>query len=341
LPALLSTLALLGAGAAPGAARADLRPTPNRTYVTNGQVHAVVPTASAIYIGGEFTSVGPRTGPGVGIDASTATSTGLPQVAGGRQVVRTVLADGSGGFYIGGNLSHVGTLFRRNIAHILPNGNVDPSFHPNTKGGVLALALSGTTLYVGGAFDSIGDRTRHRVAALQATTGAVTGWNPNASRNVNALAVSGQDVYAGGEFTAIGGEPRNRIAALDATTGQATSWNPDASKRYWDGQTTVRALAVSGQRVYVGGLFDSIGGRARSSIAALDATTGQATGWNPDASGGVGVGALAVSGQTVYVGGSFRSIGGEPRNGIAALGPTTGQATGWNPDAHGTSTPSR
>ena len=334
LLALLGSLSVLGLSVAPGVARADLRPNPSRTYVTNGQVHAVVPTASAIYIGGEFTSIGPRTGPGVGIDASTATSTGLSQVAGGRQVVRTVVPDGSGGFYVGGNFSHVGTLFRRNIAHILPNGKVDPNFRSNAKGGVVALALSGTTLYVGGAFDSIGDRTRHHVAALRATSGAVTDWNPSANRNVNTLAVSGQTVYAGGEFTAIGGESRNRIAALDANTGQATSWNPDASKQYWDGQTSVHALAVSGATVYVGGHFDSIGGRDRSNIAALDATTGQASNWDPDAGGPVY--ALAVSSQTVYIGGLFHSVGGQPRNHLAALDATTGEPTSWDPNIQAT-----
>ena len=43
---------------------------------------------------------------------------------------------------------------------------------------------------------------------------------------------------------------------------------------------------MSGGIVYAGGPFFMIGGQARGSIAALDATTGLATSWNPGASGG-------------------------------------------------------
>ena len=65
----------------------------------------------------------------------------------------------------------------------------------------------------------------------------------------------------------------------------------------------------------------------------LDAATGQATAWNPDASNDVF--ALAVSGSTVYAGGDFTLIGGQTRNYIAALDATTGLATAWDPGANG------
>jgi hypothetical protein len=90
---------------------------------------------------------------------------------------------------------------------------------------------------------------------------------------------------------------------------------------------------VSGSTVYAGGYFTSVGGQTRNRIAAIDAL-GNATGWNPDASGSgnFNVRALAVSGSTVYAGGYFTSIGGQTRNRIAALD-ASGNATGWNPTA--------
>jgi hypothetical protein len=115
----------------------------------------------------------------------------------------------------------------------------------------------------------------------------------------------GNTVYAAGggfqgSFTTIGGQPRNNIAALDATSGLATSWNPNANGG-------VSALAVSGNTVYAGvsfaGGFTTIGGQPRNNIAALDATSGLATSWNPNANDAVVT--LVVSGNTVYAGGGF------------------------------------
>ena len=78
-----------------------------------------------------------------------------------------------------------------------------------------------------------------------------------------------------------------------------------------------RSLAVSGGTVYAGGSFASIGGQARNRLAALDATTGLPTAWNPDANNSVLT--LAVSDGTVYAGGQFTAIGGQARSGIAFL----------------------
>jgi len=316
------SLLVLGFYTAPNDAFASVRTTPSRTFVANGPVYAIAPTTSAVYIGGSFTSVGPRTGPGVGIDKSTAGSTGLSPVAGGD--VWAVAADGSGGFYIGGRFTRVGLYPRLHLAHILANGTVDQSFNPRPPGPVHALALSGSTLYVGGNFTVIGGQRRSRIAAIDATTGQTTEWDPAANYAVRSLAVTGSTVYAAGNFTSIGGEPRNRIAAIDAATGQVNGWNPNANNQ-------VYALALSDQTVYAAGRFDSIGGRSRSRIAALDRTTGQATSWNPSATGNVY--ALAISGDTVYAGGNFGTIGGRQRNRIAALDALTGTATNWNPDA--------
>ena len=79
----------------------------------------------------------------------------------------------------------------------------------------------------------------------------------------------------------------------------------------------VYALAVSVSTVYAGGSFRSIGGKTRNNLAALNARSGYASAWDPNAGGivyasaPVGfVSALAVLGSTVYVGGFFSSIGG-------------------------------
>jgi len=325
---------------APVAARADvpLNSTPDpQVWVTNGTVRATaIGPDGTTYIGGDFTYVGPATGSGVALNATSgARDTSFPFVDGR---VDAAVPDGAGGFYISGTFTVVGGFARNNIAHILAGGSVDAAFDPSANNSVMALAVSGTTVYAGGGFTVIGGQSRNGIAALDATTGAATAWNPNAggtSPYVWALAVSGSTVYAGGDFTSIGGQGRNYIAALDASSGLATAWNPNASGGVYS--TKVRALAVSGATVYVGGSFFNIGGQHRLNIAALDASSGTATVWDPSAGGGARgetiVYALAVSGATVYAGGNFWSIGGQSRNYIAALDASGGLATAWDPNA--------
>jgi hypothetical protein len=97
----------------------------------------------------------------------------------------------------------------------------------------------------------------------------------------------------------------------------------------------VNVLAVSDGTVYAAGVFSYIGGQLRNRLAALDATTGAATAWNPNPNSYSFVKALAVSGGTVYAGGRFSSIGGQSRYCLAELDASTGVATAWNPNVIG------
>jgi hypothetical protein len=82
----------------------------------------------------------------------------------------------------------------------------------------------------------------------------------------------------------------------------------------------------------VGGSFTNIGSYVRNHIAALDTSSGLATGWNPSADNDVL--ALASNGGVLYAGGLFTTVG-QPRNHLAALDPATGLTFAWNPNADG------
>jgi hypothetical protein len=335
--------------------------------VTNGPVQAIARTADSLFIGGLFTYVGPPTGSGVPVD----TGSGVPfsSFAEVNGPVETCAADGSGGWYIGGSFSDVGDLPRSGLAHIMPDGSVDPAWNPNPSGAVYDLVLSGSTLYAGGDFTTVGGQARNRIAALNASSGMATPWDPGADDTVRVLLFSDSTVYAGGDFTTIGGETRNRVAAIDIASGTATAWNPGASSPVrvlalsgttlyvgnlglravdtvtgtgtgWNPSVTgtgldpgISALAVSGSTLYVGGAFSALAGQNRNNIAAFDIGTGNLSPWDPDA--GDSVFSLKVSGTTVYVGGDFWGIGGENRSCVAAVEATTGFATAWNPGANG------
>ena len=340
---------------APGNARGSVASTPDRTFVTNGPVQAIVRSGDTIYIGGRFDRVGPRTGPGVEVALDGSQNPGLPEISGAGPSslngsgggLSAVASDGSGGWYIGGLFTHVGGVPRTNLAHIRADHSVDPSFNPYVNDAVHTLAVSGSTVYVAGLFTSIGGQTRNNIAALNGADGSVTAFNPNANAGVEALAISsdGSIIYAGGRFTIIGGLPRLSLAALNAADGSATlTFNPSVTGTVGNG--VVNALARSGSTLYVGGSFNTIGGAMRNNIAALnlglplDGVAVPGFNSSPSYSGCAACGtiaALAVSsdGATAYAGGLFDTIGGKPRNYLAGLNAADGTATPFNPSPNG------
>ena len=240
--------------------------------------------------------------------------------------VNSAVADGTGGWYIGGLFSQVGNVPRNNLAHILSNGDVDPNWTLGTNNTVNALAISGSTVYVGGSFSGIlslagASTTRAKLAAIGTNGVLSTTWGPFADATVRALGISGSTLYAGGDFTTIGGLSRPYLAAItgDASTLAvvSTTWNPTAN-------STVNALAISGSTVYVGGAFTTIGSTRRNYLAAIgtDVNATLATTWDPSANGIVR--ALGISGGTLYAGGDFTTIGVLSRPYLAAI---TGDAT--------------
>ncbi len=332
--AALLALALLSASPAGAALSAH----PDTTYVTDGQVLAVARSADRIYLGGDFTQVGPRTGPGVGISSSDGhVPPGSAQVSGGAGTIAAVAPDGGGGSFIGGDFTHVGGLARRNLAHIRADGTLDPAWNPGASAAVHALTVLGSTVYIGGDFHGAGaingSLARDYLAAVDATSGVATGWGPAANAPVAALASAGSVVYAGGSFTTINGvDPRHHAAALDAASGATLAWDPDTDQE-------VLTVALSGSTVYLGGLFSNLnaGAALREHAAAVDAVAGTATPWNPDPNQIVRT--IAVSGSTVYLGGDFTQVNllSTPvtRHHAAAVNDTLGVATAWDPDVSG------
>jgi len=329
----------------------------------NAAVKALVVSASTVYVGGSFTTIGSTAVTRDRIAAlktnaeatATAEATGWnPNAINGE--VKALAVSGTV-VYAGGTFQSIGLNSQvRDRLAALNASNEPTSWNPKANNTVDALAVSGERVYVGGTFTTIGSTavTRDRLAAIKTNaegtaTAEATSWNPKANNTVNALALSGTSVlYVGGTFTEIGSTvvTRDRLAAIktnaEATaTAEATSWNPNASAE-------VSALALSGTSiVYVGGSFETIGSTAvtRDRIAAIvtnaEATaTAEATSWNPNATSGE-VSALALSGTSVvYVGGTFTTIGSTAvtRNRIAAIktnaeGTATAEATSWNPNA--------
>jgi hypothetical protein len=197
-------------------------------------------------------------------------------------------------------------------------------------GTVYALAQVGDRTYIGGAFTSVSGTPRSNVAAIRGDGTLDPTWDPSANGTVYALAASsdGSKVYLGGGFTAVGGQARHGIAAVTPDTGAVIgSWTTTTSNNL------VRALAAdSGDRLYVGGSFGRIGGKARPRLAALSQSTGAVdTTFAPAPNGTVRALSLSEDETKVYAGGGFSAIGGQNRPGAAELSATTGAATSFAP----------
>jgi hypothetical protein len=312
--------ALSGRPAAPGYA------------VITGRVTAAAPDGSGgWYIGGEIQRIGTTDKWGlahVRADGSLDPNWN-PQPNGAVNAIAVM----NGVVYIGGIFGTVNGQLRPSLAAIDAASGALTAWNPGPDRGIWTIAAANGTIYVGGTFSAIGGFPRNHVAAIDAFANVLP-WDPNADGTVAKLAVSGSTVYVGGFFKTISGQPRAMLAAIGATSGKATAWNPSSTPCT---ACEVKAIAVSGNTVYVGGGFTQIGSAARSGLAAIDATTGSVLPWNPAPDSLVE--SIDVTrdtrGTTVYVGGHFGSVGGQPRAHLAALDAQGSALPSWLPQPNG------
>jgi hypothetical protein len=180
--------------------------------------------------------------------------------------------------------------------------SADPADNtPHVKDGkILAILPMGNRIYVAGTFTEVrnhgestklprpglfafdpstnridesfvpGDATGNYFGVVPGSTGA-DGEETGNPRGVHALAGSpdGKYIYAAGNWKSDqAGNINKKVVKLDAATGQRVGT--------FDSRITSAAkdIELSGSRLYVAGIFDSVGGTPRGGLAALDPTTG-------------------------------------------------------------------
>jgi hypothetical protein len=236
--------------------------------------------------------------------------------------------------YVGGAFDSIGGERRSLIASLdADTGAINP-WHPSASGDhVEAIAATGSVVYVGGRFTSLGGAPRRDLAALDARTGNALPWNPHPDDLVFDITLLGSSVFVGGGFTRVDGEPRLGVAAFDAQTGDLTAWRADLSSTLGGPpEGWVSALAGSESTLYIGGLFDHVGGLARDGLAAVDSVSGAVRPWRPPLSPLTET--LVIAGDTVYAGGDFFASPNEDRKigSLLAIAADTGALEDWRPD---------
>ncbi|WP_051468096.1 LamG-like jellyroll fold domain-containing protein [Actinomadura oligospora] len=205
-------------------------------------------------------------------------------------------------------------------------------------GGVaLATAVAGAIVLV----DPQHSATVSSTAADSAATPPTVSADPLPTWQVNgvvwSMATVGDTVYAAGKFTKArppGAAPgtqevdRQNLLAFSLSTGELVK----SFDHKLDGQGLRVVASPDGKRVYVGGEFTAVDGRAHTRLAAFDTASGALVdAFKPDVSNKVR--GIAATDSTVYFGGNFFNVNGQGRTRLAAVRASDGSNLPWAPKA--------
>lgn len=325
-----------GVSAFAGPPALDYTPAP-QFWGTNGRVMQILPAGDKVILAGSFDYVGPQTGYGVGVDESAGTMLpGAPVING---TVYAAIPDGAGGWYVGGDFTSVGGVYRHNAAQIAADGTLT-KWNPTADGAVYALAVTDGSVVLGGSFATIGTVPANRLAAVETgSTGKLTpGWSASADATVRALEPTANGLLVGGDFAAVDGQSHRSLARISGATGALdTSFTATTNASVRD-----IALTPDATGAYVGGTFTAVGPsggqQGRSRLAEVDTATGALQSWNPGTDNTVTSLAVDPSAGTVYAGGLFGTVGGVSRAYLAGIG-SDGSTTAFDAAINGCSTP--
>jgi outer membrane protein assembly factor BamB len=206
--------------------------------------------------------------------------------------------------------------------------------------GITAIGVSDSLVYVAGVFGLVDGQPRGRVAAFHRETGRLAEWTNEVYHYtlypIERVVVAEPYVYLAGGITQVGEERRGGFAALDMVTGELADWDPKINLFT---RARGRALAISGDRVYLGGmdLTHIDGVERRLNLLAVDRLTGELLDWAPRVSGTVGeseypVNVITIAEGVVYVGGDFSRVDLQRnvRSFAAAFDAETGDLLDWD-----------
>lgn len=314
------------------------------------QVRVLLPSAASLYVGGlSIESGGAIAGHIAKIDAIT----GMPDPTFNRTDTTAnsgiwSLATSGDSVYIAGVSQFGEQNVPGSVAKLdAATGALDSSFGDGASfygGGPTAILASGNTLYLAGTMVTYGGIAAQNVVKFDPMTGVADGKflsAGGAERAVTKIISSGSSLYVAGGFSTFGGVHAPVLAKVDPVTGMADSQfskgagfegelNQDPGL-----QGSVRTMALSGNSLFVGGVFQYYRGLPLVALAKIDALTGDVDTTFNQASGFAGtpgsgayntasIQALALSGSSLYVSGTYTSYRGTPTFILSKLDSTSG-----------------
>jgi hypothetical protein len=145
----------------------------------------------------------------------------------------------------------------------------------SSGGGAQAIVSADSLVFLGGFFTAIGSVARTNLAALDLRTNSVAAWICRPMPEILRLAVSddGLTLFATSISSGNRYERIDSIFAIDIPTA-AVKW----SMRI-DSSWTVSGIAIDGQTLFVGGMFNRIAGIPRRDLARLATLDGSVLPW--------------------------------------------------------------
>jgi uncharacterized delta-60 repeat protein len=310
--------------------------------VTDGIIYALALRPDGrILIGGSFSFVGGVARHRIAcLNADGTLDTSFdPGPGPSGQIIHTIAVQTDGRVVIGGVFETFGGVPRANIARLLANGSIDPSFDPGTgaQGGVFAAHITSFgQVLIAGEFTAYNGVPRGRIARLNSNgtldPNFATGTGANFG-TIRAMQVRGDGrIFVGGNFFQFDGADRRYIARLlangtvDPAFGGAVGIDPS---------NPLNVYALSEQSdgtLVVGGQFTSVGGTPRPFLAKFSSTGNPVTGY-PSGSGpnNIVLCMLLRPDGKLLLGGSFVSFGDRVALGYTLLNADGTQDITFNP----------
>lgn len=284
----------------------------------NKKVWAIAADGDTVYAGGEFDNIFGATYKKIAQFNNTTgavNTTWKPDVLNGN--IRAIAFD-STYVYIGGTFQIVSGFSVGGFAKLLKidgNPTVRDVWPEDNSAGFRTLVMDGNYLYFGGNFNyySADNSFRHRMIGRYNTlTDKIdTTWVTASKSIVNTILPMGGEVYVGaGENGMIGGKNAKGLAIIDTTTNALIPFDAKLNNN-------VNSVALSGDKLYIGGDFTNILGQSKNRIASINTNTLTLNSFNADADGTVSK--LIVSGQNLYLAGSFFTVNGSGMAGFTVM----------------------
>jgi trimeric autotransporter adhesin len=298
---------------------------------------ALAKSGNILYFGGYFQSVnGTTRNSAAAIDLTNNTLTPWNPNVDANGYIRVLTVSGST-VYAGGAFSNIGGQARTYIAALDATTGLATSWNLTVTGNVFSevntILVNAGIVYFGGLFDNVSAAapSRRNFAAVNAATAALETFNPRPDGQVRAMLLDGGMLYLAGGFDRVFGVARFRVARIELATSTLTPFElifvSNTNPNFF-GFDQVNTIGIDGNRLFIGGTFETVNDRDQPHLAAVNKTTGVLEPSDKKIYGEVNT--MLINGGNIFVGGYIRGHLGTLVNGIAVLDEATGAGLpGW------------